>query len=239
MLMREKNKFDLTEKIATKNKPFDFAIDATKDWILYYLNVKMPDDFSWKIKDHYGTPLYDRLVEYLEPKTSYERKTYIKYSLKKEIDTIVSMTRKDAIIDWTFSVDWKSGSFGDSGSCYWPTSGGYVQSMLRNGVGAVRRYDSRKRGNARAWMAVDQPSYGYVTVYNRYGQGADCLYFAKLLSMILEELELGEFECNSLSAIHRNGSAHINGDAAVLYRKGCYPVSSVTLQLERIDQCDW
>jgi len=232
MLKMEKRKFDLTEKLDNGNKFTGFCIDDINQYLLDTFGIVAPDEL---FEDNSTISILLKLQSYIKSKVDNPDSYYLGYTLKRKLDNMASMMRQPAIFDWTFTVDWNSGNFGDSGSCYFPP-GGYVECMHRNGVGAIRRYkDLFGRGNARAWMAVDQPSNGYITIYNRYGGGASCLYFADMLSIILSDLKIGEFSFNKLNYITYEGSAHVNGDAAVLVRKGLPEISSVVLSLTRED----
>jgi hypothetical protein len=74
-------------------------------------------------------------------------------------------TEKTFLIELSSDVNWKSGDFGDSGSCLWGGRTGARKMISINGA-AVKVYDTERSKLARAWIApVDENS---VVVWNGY-----------------------------------------------------------------------
>lgn len=190
-----------------------------------YEHKKIPSNFDWSLVVNHGKDrgkLATRLARLAGHDSIEKLRPTTRNTIEKAIER--ANVGQYAYIDWTFDIDWRSGDFGDRGSCYFPTSGNYVQSMLANGVGAVRIYRGPRpsyKGCGRAWMAVDQPNEHIITVYNRYGVG-DCITFTKYLAQALKDLGYGNFKIDS-TRVTKNGSAHINGDAAVMWNTDLYP----------------
>jgi hypothetical protein len=65
------------------------------------------------------------------------------------------------------NLDWKSGDFGDSGSCFWGSRNLARAIMRDNGGMAIRFYDDDNKGYARAWLAAIAS--GLYIVFNGYG----------------------------------------------------------------------
>jgi len=116
----------------------------------------------------------------------------------------------DEYLDITLHADWEDGQFGKDGSCWW---GCYYQSrptLILNGGGAIRFFNTPRRpdsgftdwdGYGRMWFAPFEPedfhladSVGFV-VFNQYGIGLRNaglkLLFSKLLGEPVIVTEIG------------------------------------------------
>ncbi|MEO0564448.1 MAG: hypothetical protein AAF125_20255 [Chloroflexota bacterium] len=90
------------------------------------------------------------------------------------------------IFDFTDAFDWEEGSFGDDGSCFWGGNS-HARVMLREGgARAVRFYDDKGRGIARAWVYPIEAE-GLYIVFNGYGfPGNPTLTIARALARFME-----------------------------------------------------
>lgn len=68
-------------------------------------------------------------------------------------------------IDFTRSIDWSAGEFGDGGSCFWGTHAAARDMLESNGAYAVRFWRG-ERGIGRAWLA---PLGEALLAFNAYG----------------------------------------------------------------------
>jgi uncharacterized Zn finger protein (UPF0148 family) len=97
-------------------------------------------------------------------------------------------TAQTYVFDFTKTIDWHAGDFGDDGSCFWGDKSGAKQMIEENGF-AVRFYHKRNsgggeergnlRGYARAWLAPI--SENRLIVFNGYGETS--LTIARVLSV--------------------------------------------------------
>lgn len=88
--------------------------------------------------------------------------------------------------DFTDTIDWVAGDFGDGGSCYWGDHAGARQTLMDNGAMAMRFYYSRDSpaGIARAWLAEIHET--FFVVFNGYGlAGNTTLTVARVLAAFL------------------------------------------------------
>lgn len=69
-------------------------------------------------------------------------------------------------IDFTRRINWRSGDYGDSGSCYWKGNSDAKDMLEDNGAYAVRLYDDEDNGIGRAWLA---PAGKVWALFNAYG----------------------------------------------------------------------
>lgn len=112
--------------------------------------------------------------------------------------------------DFTRTVEWESGDFGDRGSCYWGSRSGALQMIRENG-GAVRFFDLSGDGIGRAWLA---PYKTNVIVFNGYGLPGDPTFrIAQILAAYWSADYLRVPLINQGSA---NGSLWINGGRGYL-----------------------
>lgn len=80
------------------------------------------------------------------------------------------------------NLNWNSGDFGDSGSCFWGSRNIARAIMRDNGGMAVRFYDDDDKGIARAWLAAIES--GVYIVFNGYGFKANpTLQIARVLAL--------------------------------------------------------
>jgi len=80
-------------------------------------------------------------------------------------------------VDFTQTIDWRAGQFGDGGSCYWGTNAGARDMLAENGAYAIRFYDDDERGIGRAWLAPYGNSW---IMFNSYG--LDLFTVARVMS---------------------------------------------------------
>jgi hypothetical protein len=111
-----------------------------------------------------------------------------KFLLNEEIECIVQLLNEgvteisniDFWFDVTGKIDWKSGSFGDEGSCYWGDRSGAKDILIDGGGMAIRfygRYDALGKfiGLGRAWIVpVHDYDKGDFFTFNLYFDNDHC-----------------------------------------------------------------
>ena len=238
LMQRHENfKFHLGQNIREEDLEIDKEDIKRITELMSGIGVKVPDDFAWTVVCNNGEnrgKLYRRLMYLSGKQVSMGNHYPVNYAVQQAVNAVKRYNR--AIIDWTFTIDWRKGDFGDPRSCYFPP-GGYVRSMRQNGGGAVRAYyhkNGKLSGCARAWISIDEPEPHKITIYNAYGtESVDS--FAIYLSKVLCDLGYGNFEHNRVR-VSRNGSAHLNGDASLVWNTDIYKSEStkrVTLMLKQ------
>lgn len=140
----------------------------------------LPDDFAWvwKVggKGEYVGTFPKRVAKWLYQKhgikLSAQQLSIIGNKVSAHCERNIQYT-----FDFTSSLDWDAGDFGDDGSCFWSCRAGARDMLEENGGKAVRFYTDDGRGYARAWLApVDN---GWI-VFNGYG--LESLQIARILS---------------------------------------------------------
>lgn len=117
--------------------------------------------------------------------------------------------------DLTDKFDWKSGDFGDNGSCFWGCYSETKQVIIDAGGMAIRCYDGENgRGIARAWiMSVN----GGWVLWNAYGkllvEMADIVRLS-LDESITRKIVLRNYGCSGDSFYINGGSGYAVGDVA-------------------------
>lgn len=136
--------------------------------------------------------------------------------------------------DFTKSIDWEAGDFGDRGSCYWGSNENAREMVEENGA-AIRFFDANDDGIGRAWFAPYRSS---LIVFNGYGFAGDPTF--RIAQIVAAYLNAGYSRVRLLN----NGSAYrllyINGSRG--YIVGTDRVSDTTfvdLQWEETDpECE-
>lgn len=88
------------------------------------------------------------------------------------------------IIDFTDSLDWQAGDYGDSGSCLWGSNEHGREIMQDNGVMAVRFYHSDGSGYGRAWLYQYSETKQLWIVWNGYGVNGSTIAIARVLGQL-------------------------------------------------------
>jgi hypothetical protein len=129
---------------------------------------------------------------------------------------VSSHSEKNAGYKFDFTDDlrsWKSGEFGDDGSCFWQSRDSARTIMTKHGVCAVRFYQpDTGKGVARAWITPDVPEEGMAIVWNGYGFSGDP---TRIISRILAEYfsQLGHYrEISLFNNKSGAGTVYINGE---------------------------
>lgn len=115
----------------------------------------LPDDWQWVWvitgKAEYVGTFPKRVSKYL-----YKQGYKCPPEFLQTLGTLAKMHSGDSV-SYTFEIvdriDWNSGDFGDSGSCYW---GSHVpaKGMVEDNGYAIRFFDSFGAGLGRAWIAL-------------------------------------------------------------------------------------
>jgi len=101
------------------------------------------------------------------------------------------------ICDITDSLNWNSGEFGDSNSCYWKKSGCHGRNYIRLSMDddshhkAIREYsiNAPKNGTGRGWLYDINDDLSSLVLYNTYGTlNNDVSSTAKKCKLLLENL---------------------------------------------------
>lgn len=112
------------------------------------------------------------------------------------------------VVDFTRSLDWEAGDFGDFGSCYWGCRTGARTMLSDHNAYAIRFYDrdNRARGKGRAWIITGEID--GVIVYNAYGP-----YQLPTVTHVLAQLLGGSYKKIKLSNLgDTGGTLWINSD---------------------------
>lgn len=125
-------------------------------------------------------------------------------------------------------VDWQSGDFGDSGSCYWVGREDARPAILNAGGGSLRIWDADSgQGIGRAWYMTHNEG---LILWNAYGP-----YDLMIIGSFLEK----QFNCESSSVnLHNHGETHgivwINGgDGIYLTSPDCsHHPSTIDLKID-------
>jgi len=182
----------------------------------------LPEDFEYTWTTNRGT-LPKRVQSYYYKAHQRKLETTAISELGNIARRHVSLAQ-EYIMDFTNTIDWQDGAFGDGGSCFWSERTGAKTMIEENGC-AVRAYKpsrrinpengqselvgmpdakleySKVRGYARAW--VSPISENRLIVFNGYGEST--LTFARLLAL--------KYNCGYKRISLENGGS----DGGVLY----------------------
>lgn len=147
------------------------GIEAIQSVLCEELLDTLPDNWEWKAtvggKGEYVGTFPKRLSKYYYQKS----KKKLDSDFLGKIGSLVSQysaKQTDYLIDYTQSFDWRSGDFGDDGSCFWGCRSGARVALQNSGAYAVRFYSGEEvdNGEGRAWLAKYKN--GWVC-FNGYG----------------------------------------------------------------------
>jgi hypothetical protein len=122
-------------------------------------------------------------------------------------------TEETVYLRVTNRIDWRSGDFGDGGSCFWQDRS-HAKDMIENaGGGAIQRFtnDSYTNGESRCWIV---PHKDGAVIFNAYGT-LNLSQYAHLLS---EEWDLAADSVSLCNFGHTSGILYINGDKGIYLR---------------------
>ena len=130
-------------------------------------------------------------------------------------------------IDFTDTIDWRAGDFGDAGSCYWGTNAAARDMLMENGAYAVRFYVPHENGIGRAWLAP----YGDAWIlFNAYGP-YDLMTIARVLSHVFG---VSYQRVRLTNQVSETGMLYINGGKGIAF--GATP-ELVDLEWEGCEAC--
>lgn len=199
------------------------------------LRINLPTDWEWtwlaKHGDYRGT-LPKRVSQYLwkqhRVKCPDSFKAQIGNIAKKHVTT--GLTYQYDFVD---EIDWQSGDFGDSGSCYWGSNSSAIDILQDNGCYAIRFFDENGKGMARAWIAPWDD--GYV-VFNGYGFPSNAtVTAAKVLAQ-----HLGNWDYRKVYLTNRgntSGVLYINSGNGYLVTET--PSAAQTVDLGFDEPCEY
>ena len=95
-----------------------------------------------------------------------------------------SADKSSYTIDFTDSLDWQAGDYGDSGSCLWGSNESGREIMQDNGVMAVRFYNHEGDGYGRAWLYQYSEKRQLWLIWNGYGVNGGAIAIARVLGQL-------------------------------------------------------
>lgn len=228
------------DKIITVKMPVNGihynGIRSIIDYMFHCGFPPLPAGFEWVWSTERGT-LPKRIASALYNEHGFKMDDE---SLGK-IGTIGSMhtEKKDVFyIDFTKSINWTNGDFGDSASCFWTTAERRpARKMIEENGFAIRFYNSPDsfKGYGRAWCGdvskqIDRPDDDAYVMFNAYG--LDLLSAARVMANYLGlEYRTTAVLCNNQAT---EGTLFINSSG-----RGIFIASSSTLEqtsfIEKID----
>lgn len=132
-------------------------------------------------------------------------------------------TQGELIFDFTRQISWRSGRFGDDGSCFWKDYNGARIAMMRVGIGAIRFYSPPAgratilRGLGRAWFF---PHDEHFVLFNAYGP-----IQARSIANFLGQL-FGDYKYKPVSIGHTHTEMYndtyrlyLNSDGYIIHNK--------------------
>ena len=133
------------------------------------------------------------------------------------------------ILDFNESLDWAAGDFGDRGSCFWTYHAPARNELREQGVLAIRLYDEKNIGYARAWVyKIDQDTW---ILFNAYGVTTQIManIFAKFLT---DEMgESWEYDGTYLRVNNDDaGLIYLNAHPQIVFVKGTVPSDEIDLE---------
>lgn len=174
-------------------------------------NRILPDDWSWAWMVQEGEfrgKLPKRIASFFKKKYDVRLSLYTVSFIGNTARQYCHIT-ETYTFDFTKCLDWMSGDFGDSGSCFWGAREPAREVLMLNGIIAVRFYRHGK-GFARAWIAVlDEVA----IVFNAYG--LPCPTIAYVLSTLFNAPHPKKICINVVGdpdeLIYLNGDTHAVG----------------------------
>lgn len=171
-------------------------------------------DYSWVITgkgDYVGT-FPKRVAKYY----------YTQLNLRcprRFLEQVGNIAKAHSETGFTYRFDvvnrftWRSGDFGDSGSCYW---GGhsYAKVMLvDNGGQAIRFFDDSDKGIARAWLVPIEEKY---ILFNGYGLSTLDIarIFAQWQGLSYKKIDLANNDQTGGTLYINSGAGYLVGNQA-------------------------
>jgi len=148
-----------------------------------YIDSFVAEKLSTRVeRDEIGSAWTTREGKFPKRMAKYLRRKGIKAApeIVSEIGNIASRhvaQQSTYRMDFTQSIDWRAGDFGDAGSCFWGDHSGAKDMLEENGAYAVRFYDADEDGIGRAWLAPFGEAW---IAFNSYG--IDLFTVARVLS---------------------------------------------------------
>ena len=159
------------KKVIVANSPSGVISDAGKNEIGWYLenklNLRLPYWWEWTSKVPNNAPKQEcrkyvgsfpkRIGKYFHAITGRKVSSEELGEIGSLVDQYSDPKRNNLVFDFTDDFSWKSGAFGDKGSCFWGDNAEAIPTMENAGVLAVRFYSWYKsekcnKGFARAWF---------------------------------------------------------------------------------------
>ena len=142
------------------------------DYIYPFGLPAFPDEWSWEATNKRGT-LIKRIRKWL-----HQHNLSLTDKQMSELGSYIG-NNTDHPKDYTFRFttdDWKSGEFGDEGSCYW-TCRKYCRPWIRKMGGGAVQFFEKDKGYARAWLLPCENNW---ILFNGYG--LDTLVIARIIA---------------------------------------------------------
>lgn len=147
-----------------------------------------------------------------------ERKLKLTSEQKEAIGNFArsAMAKREVYyFDFTTKYDWRSGDFGDSGSCFWTDRSLAREILESNTTYAIRFYhdDQGKEGFARAWIVFDEDN--NPIVFNGYGLEAK-----EIATILATFLGLVPHSVRMDIPHDEDEIIYLNGDGYILLKPG-------------------
>ncbi|GAB4528032.1 MAG: hypothetical protein OHK0046_46480 [Anaerolineae bacterium] len=121
--------------------------------------------------------------------------------------------------DFTDTMDWNAGDFGDKGSCYWGGRRSALRMLENNDALAIRFYNEEGKGFGRAWVARHEPDTDLAIVFNGYGLAGNATLrisriLADWLGVSYKKITLANRHTNGGTLyINASGTAYLIGES--------------------------
>lgn len=214
------------------------GIERICEYLRFHHRVMFSPDhyFDWRLRDERNRRLSKRISSYLNKNHD--------ISLPKDALTYIGKLASDNCVtgkyhfEFTESLDWERGTFGDPSSCFWSDRRYARKMMEKAGLLAIRIYDEYNNGKARAWVLPYIPigkkgnrkdanrAEGFV-VFNGYG-----LQTRNIATIISRVFEYDYKKVNLRNHGGYNGSLWINDEGSG------YAISKPEI-LEKITKIDF
>jgi len=185
------------------------------------LQADVPKSWVFRVKHGLGGPVWSTKDGNFTKRVA--RYMFKAYHVKLDPNTIMrignvarrNMSMGPMIFDFTRRITWNSGDFGDRGSCYWTDFEQSRGVMMKAGIGAIRIFDSRKRGIGRAWFAPLSSREQFM-LFNAYGP-LQLTSIANFLSQLFGK----EYAYKSIWLNQRQTKyeLYINGQGIVIHKR--------------------
>lgn len=154
----------------------DAGIEAVRQYLLLRDLPPLPQDWDWRWMVQKGPiagNLTKRIGKYYFREHSLDVDKMVLEGLGNTARPHKARTGGTYYLDFTDTIDWNAGKFGDDGSCFWGGRSIAKSILVENGALAVRFYNKLDNGNfsgwGRAWVIPCYPYPESMVIFNGYG----------------------------------------------------------------------